>query len=80
MELEEIVMFCVKKLAKYLKQIPIEEFSDILSKYYVSVFRSADKEFGNLLQIHTFDEICHTIAYQIVERRIKDKLYGEFIN
>ena len=40
MELEEIVMFCEKKLAKYLKQIPIEEFPDILSKYYVSVFRS----------------------------------------
>jgi len=55
-----------KKLAKYL----IEEFP-FLDQY---------KEFGNLLQNHTFDEICDTLAYQIVERRIKDKFYGEFIN
>ena len=41
-----------KKLAKYL----IEEFP-FLDQY---------KEFGNLLQNHTFDEICDTLAYQIV--------------
>ena len=83
--MEEIVKVCVKnkcekKLARYLKKIPIDELPDILNGYYVSVFRSAYKEFGNLSQTYTFEEACDTIAYQIVERRLKDKLYGEFIN
>ena len=83
--MEEIVIQCVKnkcekKLARYLKKIPIDELPDILNGYYVSVFRSAYKEFGNLSQTYTFEEACDTIAYQIVERRLKDKLYGEFIN
>ena len=51
--MEEIVKVCVKnkcekKLARYLKKIPIDELPDILNGYYVSVFRSAYKEFGNL--------------------------------
>ena len=58
-----------KKLAKYLKTLPIEELPKILNGYYVSVFRSAYKEFGNLSQNQSFEDVCDIIAFQIVKMK-----------
>ena len=53
-------------------------FLSILSKYYVHVFRTADKEFQHLLLENDIDTSCASIAKDIVTRRLKDDIDGEF--
>jgi len=69
---------CYNTLAEYMKTIPIMYLPDILSNYYISVFRPAGKEFGNLMTTYSFDETCEIIAFQIIERRIIDSVYGKY--
>jgi hypothetical protein len=69
---------CYNTLAEYMKIIPIMYLPDILSNYYISVFRPAGKEFGNLMTTYSFDETCEIIAFQIIERHIIDSVYGKY--
>ena len=50
----------------------------ILSKYYVHVFRTADKEFQRVILENDIDVTCASIAKDIIIRRLKDDTDGEF--
>lgn len=87
---ENILQDCVKlsiknekiyflKLFVYLKGIRENKyFFSILSKYYVHVFRPADKEFKQLILENDFEITCASISKDIILRKIKDEQCGEF--
>jgi len=68
-------------LCNYLKNICETSFDSlaiVLEKYYIHYFTPANIEFGRTMLSHDLDETCDLVASGIVERGIKDKLYGPF--
>ena len=50
----------------------------ILSHYNIRVFEQADKAFGKLITEQNINIAINEIAYEIVLRRLKDHLAGEY--
>ena len=50
----------------------------IIGQYYIHFFRTADREFGKMLMEYTLQETCANIAYQLVDRRVRDFLRGPY--
>ena len=86
---EQIVIECVDEsvaskqmihlpLYNFMKTVPIEYLPDILSNYYVDIFRPADRDLGQLLSRYESDTALYTLSDKIMFRRIRDEIRGEY--
>jgi len=85
---EKIVINCVnlsinnnvyyKSLYTFLKSLDLELIPMILNEYYIDIFAPADREFGRILLDHDLHTTCDYISHEIIIRRTRDKLFGQY--